>query len=90
MTEVITTEDKLAAPIRALGGGIDWLPERGGIPRVVKVDPGRQMAGTGWIGLRANGAYRVRGLQDIPLFATLVALGALLLALTSMWYREGR
>jgi hypothetical protein len=88
--DVVATDEKLAPVVKALGGGVDWLIDRGGIPRIVKVDPGRQMAGSGWIGLRANGAYRVRGLQDIPLFATLLALGTLLLLLSSMWYREGR
>jgi hypothetical protein len=88
--DVVATEEKLAPAVKALGGGIAWLADRGGIPRVVKADPGRQMAGSGWIGLRENGAYRVRGLQDIPLFATLLALAALLLLLSGMWYREGR
>ena len=88
--DVVATDAKLAPAAQALGGGIAWLADRGGIPRVVKADAGRQMAGSGWIGLRANQAYRVRGLQDIPLFATLLALGALLLLLSSMWYREGR
>jgi hypothetical protein len=88
--DVVATEEKLAPVIKALGGGAAWLADRNGIPRVVKVDAGRQMAGSGWIGLRANNAYRVRGLQDIPLFATLLALAALLLLLSTMWYREGR
>ena len=61
-----------------------------GTPRLVKVKPGRQMAGSGWIGLRDNGAYRVTAVTEIPLFATLLSLGVLLLAVSAMWYREGR
>jgi len=48
------------------------------------------MAGNGWIGLRANDAHRVLAVSDTPLFATLLALGVLLLGLGAMWYREGR
>ncbi len=51
---------------------------------------GRQMAGAGWLGFKANGAYRVTAVTEIPLFATLLSLGALLLAVCAMWYREGR
>ena len=61
-----------------------------GMPQIVKVSAGRQMAGAGWIGLRANDSYRVQAVSDTPLFATLLSLAALLLALGSMWYREGR
>ena len=48
------------------------------------------MAGSGWIGLRANDAHRVLAVSDTPLFATLLSLGVLLLAFSAMWYREGR
>ena len=60
------------------------------MPQLVKVEPGRQMAGSGWIGLRANDAHRVLAVSDTPLFATLLSLGVLLLAFSAMWYREGR
>jgi hypothetical protein len=88
--DVVATAGKLVPATQALGGGIAWLADNDGLPRIVKVAAGRQAAGSGWIGLRANEAYRVRGLVDIPLYATLLALGALLLALSAMWYREGR
>ena len=51
---------------------------------------GRQMAGSGWIGLRTNDKYRVQAVSDTPLFATLLSLAVLLLAFGGMWYREGR
>ena len=50
---------------------------------------GRQMAGAGWLGLKANNAYRVKAVTEIPLFASLVALGLMLLGFGAMWYREG-
>ncbi len=87
-SDIVATATKLQPVAWATGGGIAWLED--GMPRLVKVKPGRQMAGSGWIGLRDNGAYRVTAVTDIPLFATLLSLGALLLAVSAMWYREGR
>jgi len=87
-SDILATPEKLAPVVKATGGGMAWLED--GLPRLVKVEPGRQAAGTGWIGLRANGAYRVTSVVEIPLFATLLSLGALLLAVCAMWYREGR
>ncbi len=85
----ILATDKILAPIaKATGGGVEWLED--GTPRLVKVNEGRQMAGFGWLGLKANGAYRVISVAELPLFATLLSLGALLLAVCAMWYREGR
>lgn len=73
---------------RSTGGGMTWIED--GMPQVVKVAAGRQMSGSGWIGLRANDSYRVEAVSDTPLFATLLSLAALLLALGGMWFREGR
>ncbi len=88
MTSLLATTTILAPVARATGGGIDWLED--GMPQVVKVEAGRQMAGSGWIGLRANDKYRVEAVSDTPLFATLLSLAVLLMALGGMWYREGR
>ncbi|MGH6855146.1 MAG: hypothetical protein ACREDN_06975, partial [Aestuariivirga sp.] len=86
--DVLAT-DKILAPVaKATGGGVSWAAD--GMPRLVKVNKDRQMAGSGWLGLRANGAYRVVSIIALPLFATLLSLGALLLAVCAMWYREGR
>jgi hypothetical protein len=60
------------------------------MPRLAKVGPGRAMAGSGWIGLKANGAYRVLSIGNFPLFSTLLALAALLGLMSLTWYREGR
>ena len=86
--DILATENILAPITEATGGGISWLAE--GMPRLVKVNEGRQMAGSGWLGLKANGAYRVISVAELPLFATLLSLGALLLAICAMWHREGR
>jgi len=88
MSSLIATSALLAPVAQATGGSVNWLED--GMPQIVKVDAGRQMAGNGWIGLRANDAHRVLAVSDTPLFATLLALGVLLLGLGAMWYREGR
>ena len=41
-------------------------------------------------GLKANGAYRVKAVNQIPLFGTLLSLAVLLGLISLMWYREGR
>ena len=85
--DILATPAKLAPIAHATGGGMTWLED--GMPRLIKVAAGRQMAGAGWLGLKANGAYRVTAVSEVPLFGSLLALGALLLAFCLMWYREG-
>jgi hypothetical protein len=68
----------------------DGTPATLAMPRLAKVGPGRAMAGSGWIGLKANGAYRVLSIGNFPLFSTLLALAALLGLMSLTWYREGR
>ena len=80
-------QPRLEPVAKATGGGVAWLED--GLPRLIKISGDRQMAGAGWLGLRANGAYRVTAVSEIPLFASLLALSALLLAFCLMWYREG-
>jgi hypothetical protein len=48
------------------------------------------MSGSGWMALRDNGLYSVTSVSSFPLFSTLLGLAALLLAVSAMWYREGR
>ena len=86
-TLIATT--KILDPVaKATGGAVVWAAD--GLPHLVKLEPGRQMNGPGWLGLKSNGAYRVISVSELPLFATLLSLGALLLAFCAMWYREGR
>jgi len=87
-SEIVATGAKLKPVSEALGGGIVWAED--GLPNLVKVTAGRTMAGSGWLGLRANNAFRVTSVREVPLFATLLSLGALLFAFSAMWYREGR
>ena len=72
----------------ATGGSIHWLED--GVPDVRRVAAGDSAGGSGWIGLRSNGAYRVTALEQQKLLpqwlALLLIVGALLLA----WRLEGR
>jgi hypothetical protein len=92
--DVRSTGDKLAPVIKAQGGSVNWLaPDAGSslrLPDIRRVAADRSVAGRGWIGLRANRDYVVKGVTEIPLLPPLLALllaaGTLLLA----WRREGR
>ncbi|WP_342641238.1 hypothetical protein [Rhodoligotrophos ferricapiens] len=92
--EIAATEDKLKPVTSATGGGLYWLADRAGeditVPRLRKVAEGRVASGSGWLGLRDNGAYRLREVTEVPLFSTLLALALLLGAMGLTWYREGR
>ena len=92
--DVRSTGGKLDPVIKAQGGSVNWLaPEANSslrLPDIRRVGNDRSVAGRGWIGLKANRDYVVKGVTDIPLFPPLLALifaaGTLLLA----WRREGR
>ena len=70
------------------GGSVKWLED--GVPEVRRVSSGDSASGSGWMGLRNNGAYRVTALEQQKLLpqwlALLLIVGALLLA----WRLEGR
>jgi hypothetical protein len=87
-SDLRATDALLAPALRATGGVSNWL--EAGLPRVFKVAEGRPMAGSGWIGLRENGVFRVTAVRSIPLYSSLLSLAAVLLVLAGMWYREGR
>ncbi|MDP9137569.1 MAG: hypothetical protein M3N38_05260 [Pseudomonadota bacterium] len=93
LEELIATDRKLAPLVSETRGGAYWLgrnPQAPALPRIVKQREGRALAGSGWLGLKANGAYRVRSISELPLFGTLIGL-ALLLGFASLtWFREGR
>jgi hypothetical protein len=93
LADLRATAERLEPAVAANGGGAYWLIDgRGeaGLPELRRVRPERRAAGDTWLGLRANGDYRVTGVQQVPLLPALLllflALGGLLLA----WHREGR
>ncbi len=84
----VTTSEKVLAPLaKATGGGTFWVVD--GVPDVRRPAPGRATAGRGWLGLRANGDYIVRGVNEIPLLPALFALLAALGLMIWAWRREG-
>lgn len=93
-SEIHASEDRLKPIVGESRGGIAWVagrdPDEVDVPRLVKVKPGRAMAGPGWFGLKANAAYTVRAIEELPLFGTLLSLALLLGLIATMWYREGR
>jgi hypothetical protein len=87
------TAEKLEPLVQESRGGIAWVGQGSdgaiSVPQLVKVRPGRAMAGPGWLGLQSTGAYTVRAIDEVPLFGLLLSLALLLGLLVAMWYREG-
>ncbi len=86
--EIHSTARHLQKLVVASGGAIRRIEQ--GIPRLAMIKADRALAGSGWLGLKSNGVYDVKSVETLPLFATLLALAALLALICAMWYREGR
>lgn len=86
--DVRATGSVLAPVAQATGGGIAWLAD--GLPDLRFVAPDKPASGAGWLGLRANGAYRVMGVHDLPLLPAALVLALGLGGLLAAWRREGR
>jgi hypothetical protein len=83
-----TSPERLEPVVQASGGSVHWLTDR--VPDLRRVSPGRDASGSRWIGLQANEAHTVTGLEQHPLLPAwlMFALAAVLLAV--MWWREAR
>ncbi|MBN9275115.1 MAG: hypothetical protein J0J15_33690, partial [Mesorhizobium sp.] len=97
--DVVSTEDRLKAPAEATGGSVRRLasPSASGdqpgpvvLPSIVPVRASADAAGADWIGLRTTDDSVLKAVSRVPLFGGFLGLGLLLLAMGSMWYREGR
>jgi hypothetical protein len=88
MANLQATPSVVAPLVAASGGAISWLED--GLPRLSKQVQSQSYGGTGWAALRDNQQFRVTAVREVPLFATLLSLAAVLIGLASMWYREGR
>jgi hypothetical protein len=86
--QVIATADLLAPVAVATRAGTYWLED--GLPRLSKAEAGALMGGSNWAAIKDNKQFRVTSVSETSLFSTLASLGALLLLLATMWYREGR
>jgi hypothetical protein len=86
---VLTTDAKLKPVVDASGGGVQWLAD-GERLDLRRVDAEAATSGRGWLGLRRNGRYTVRGVTETPLLPVAVLLILLGGMLAVTWYREGR
>lgn len=86
--DVRSTRERLNPLVEASGGA--HVRIENGVPRLRKVDPDRDSAGRGWIGLDANRDYRVAGVMEVPLLPAVLALILVLGTLVAAWFREGK
>lgn len=87
--ETVSTTAKLDPIAKASGGTVRRLSGNR-LPGIVPVRSGATASGRDWIGLRSSGESVLRSVNRTPLFAGFLGLGLLLLALGSMWWREGK
>lgn len=66
------------------------LGESVALPNVVPVRGAAEASGRDWIGLRTTDDSALKSVSRVPLFGGFLGLGLLLLAMSAMWYREGR
>jgi len=94
--DVVSTGNKLKPAADATGGSVRRLAREGltgssvALPAIVPVRAAAQASGDDWIGLRTTDDSVLKAVSRVPLFGGFLGLGLLLLALGSMWYREGR
>ncbi|TPM25092.1 hypothetical protein [Mesorhizobium sp. B2-3-5] len=94
--DVVSTEDRLKAPAEATGGSVRRLTPSAAtgsdvsLPSIVPVRSAGAASGNDWIGLRTTDDSVLKAVSRVPLFGGFLGLGLLLLAIGSMWYREGR
>lgn len=94
--DVISTENRLKAPAETTGGSVRRLTPSASLgsdvtlPSIVPVRSAGAASGSDWIGLRTTDDSVLKAVSRVPLFGGFLGLGLLLLAMGSMWYREGR
>ncbi len=91
--DTISTEEILRPASEATGGSVRRLEGSTGglrLPGIVPVRATSEASGRDWIGLRTTSDSILKSVDRVPLFGGFLGLGLLLLALGSMWYREGR
>ena len=88
----VSTTDLLQPMAEETGGSVRRIGTDDGLdmPGIVPVRPGAPGSGRDWIGLNTTNESILRSVDRVPLFGGFFGLALLLLALGSMWYREGR
>ncbi|MEL7469960.1 MAG: hypothetical protein AAFN27_16010 [Pseudomonadota bacterium] len=87
-TSALATADVLAPLAAATGGAVRWLND--GLPDIRMVREDRRASSRSWIGLERRDAYRVTGVDLLPLLPPWLAAIAVGLLLLAGWLREGR
>jgi hypothetical protein len=84
----VSTTATLSALATQTGGSVRRLAAS--IPDILPVRGKVEQGSANWLGLKTTGETTLRSVSRLPLFGGFLGLGVLLLALGSMWYREGR
>ncbi len=90
--DTVSTEEVLRPIAEESGGSVRRIAGLTGVslPGIVPVRGSSNASGNDWIGLRTTNDSVLKSVSRVPLFGGFFGLGLLLLALGSMWYREGR
>jgi hypothetical protein len=90
--DTVSTDDVLRPAAEASGGSVRRVASLTGVslPGIVPVRSSANASGNDWIGLKTTDDSVLKSVSRVPLFGGFFGLGVLLLALGSMWYREGR
>ncbi len=91
-TDTVSTTKLLDEPAKNSGGSVRRIANSGqvSVPGIVPVRSSGNASGRDWIGLRTTSDSVLKAVDQVPLFGGFLGLGLLLLAIGSMWYREGR
>jgi hypothetical protein len=104
ITDLRATDAILAPLVRSTRGGIAWLAgedpaadaaaedgdPRLDMPDLRRVGADAAPSGSGWLGVKRNGAYTVTGVRQVSLLPSLAVLALTLVLLGAAWWREGR
>ena len=90
--DTVSTEEVLRPVAEESGGSVRRVASLTGVslPGIVPVRGTSNASGNDWIGLRTTNDSVLKSVSRVPMFGGFFGLGLLLLALGSMWYREGR
>ena len=94
MENIVTTDKTLAPLAEKAKSGLFWTGkpadnEEVVVPKVSLTARASGLAGDDWMAFKDRQAYLVKNVELIPLFTGFLALGLFLIALGSMWWREG-
>jgi hypothetical protein len=92
MADLRADPERLRPLLAGTGGAARYIGDGAApnLPELRRVAPGRDVAGSGWIGLRRNGDHTVTGISAMPLLPPWLALMLVLGAAVAAWRREGR